>query len=326
MPTYGIVEYMNRILYIIVPCFNEELVIPETSTLLKHKLLSLITNKQIAKKSRIIFIDDGSTDNTWQLLDALYKTDPLVFGAIKLSRNHGHQNALLAGLMSTRKLADITISIDADLQDDIDAIDKMLDAHANGAEIVYGVRSTRKHDSIFKRATAHVFYRLMHSLGTESIHNHADFRLLSRQVLNELDNFNEVNLFLRGIIPLLGFSSTTVLYERKNRLAGTSKYPLRAMVRFALDGITSFSIRPLRVITVLGFVVSLLSIGIACYSVAMYLLGQTVQGWTFTILSVWFMGGVQMICLGLIGEYVGKIYRETKGRPRYIIEASSLDR
>lgn len=310
---------MSKILYIVVPCYNEEPVIRETAKRLASKLNDLIKAKQVDAKSRVIFVDDGSTDTTWHIIEKLCESKS-IFGGIKLSRNRGHQNALIAGLMSVRSEADVVISMDADLQDDIDAIDKMLEEYRAGAEIVYGVRSSRKTDSFFKRTTALAFYRLMSNMGVDSVYNHADYRLMSSRALNELANFGEINLFLRGIVPLLGFKTALVEYERAERFAGESKYPLRKMLNFAIDGITSFSIKPLRLVTSLGLGVSLISLLVMLYSLVVKLFGQAVDGWTFTIISVWFIGGVQMLSLGVVGEYVGKIYSEVKARPRYIIE------
>ncbi|MDB5183712.1 MAG: bactoprenol glucosyl transferase [Candidatus Saccharibacteria bacterium] len=306
-------------LYIVIPCYNEEAVIQETAKRLLAKLDKLIQKNQIDKKSRAIFVDDGSRDDTWKLIEALHKKHDLL-GGVKLTRNRGHQNALLAGLMFARGNADVVISMDADLQDDINAIDDMLKAYNNGAEIVYGVRSTRAKDSILKRTTAQGFYRLMSRLGVDSIYNHADYRLLSKRALDELASFKEVNLFLRGIIPLLGFNTATVEYKRAERFAGESKYPFRKMLNFAIDGITSFSIKPLRLVASLGLGVSGVSFLIMLYSIVIKFMGSAVEGWTFTIISVWFIGGVQMLSIGIVGEYIGKIYNEVKARPRFIIE------
>lgn len=310
---------MTDRLYLVIPCYNEEDVLPETSKRLREKLKTLIDKKLVSKDSRIIFVDDGSKDKTWEIIEKLNKKSEM-YGGVKLSRNRGHQNALLAGLMSAKQTADVVISLDADLQDDIDAIDKMISAYHNGADIVYGVRSSRKKDTFFKKATAQGFYRMMSNMGVDSVYNHADYRLMSKRALNELEKFREVNLFLRGIIPLLGFNTAIVEYERAERFAGESKYPLRKMLNFAVDGITSFSVKPLRIVTSLGFSVSIISFLIMSYSLVAKLLGVTVEGWTFTILSVWFIGGVQMLSLGIVGEYIGKIYNEVKTRPRFIVE------
>lgn len=306
-------------LFLVIPCYNEELVIRETAKRLKAKLNGLIKSKTIDPKSRILFVDDGSKDATWEIIEKLNKSNSL-FGGLKLSRNKGHQNALLAGLIASKDQADVIISMDADLQDDINAVNAMLAEYAKGSDIVYGVRSSRKKDSFFKRNTALFFYSLMSKLGVESVYNHADYRLMSSRAVNELSQFREVNLFLRGIIPLIGFKTTTIEYERSERFAGESKYPLRKMINFAIDGITSFSVKPLRIVTTLGFTVSLISFLIMAYSLIAKLVGQTVEGWTFTVISVWFIGGVQMLSIGIVGEYIGKIYNEVKNRPRFIIE------
>lgn len=310
---------MNQILYLVIPCYNEEEVLEETSKRLKEKLESLIKSKKISKKSKILYVNDGSKDKTWKIIEELHKNDSL-FEGVKLSRNKGHQNALFAGLMVAKEKADITISMDADLQDDIEVIDKMLNEYSLGREIVYGVRSSRKKDSWFKRTSAQLFYKLMRVCGVEIIYNHADCRLMSKKALDGLEQFTEVNLFLRGIVPLIGYSSSTVYYERNKRFAGESKYPLKKMISFALDGITSFSIKPLRIILSLGTIILFISIVIMIYSLVVKLLGDTVEGWAFLAISIWFIGGLQMISIGIIGEYIGKIYKETKKRPKYIIE------
>ena len=311
---------ISKTLYIVVPSYNEKDVLHETATRLEVKLTKLIHKNTISPHSRILFVDDGSKDTTWTIVESLSKKNPDLFGGIKLSRNQGHQNALLAGLITARESADVIISMDADLQDDIGAIDKMLTAHANGAEIVYGVRSARKKDTFFKKITAQGFYNLMSKLGVDSVYNHADYRLMTKRAVSELEHFKEVNLFLRGIIPLLGFNTAIVEYERAERFAGESKYPLKKMLNFAIDGITSFSVKPLRIVTSLGFFVSIISLLIMLYAVVSKIAGYAVEGWTFTILSVWFIGGVQMLSLGIVGEYIGKIYNEVKARPRFIIE------
>lgn len=308
-------------LYVVVPCYNEDAVIEETMSRLKEKLNSLMSADLISPKSRVLFVDDGSKDGTWQKIEKANKRDSL-FGGVKLSRNRGHQNALLAGLMLAKESADVLISMDADLQDDIDAIDKMLDEYYGGSEIVYGVRSNRKSDTFFKRNTALIFYRLMKKMGVDAVYNHADYRLMSARAVHELEGFKEVNLFLRGIVPLIGFRTSTIEYVRSERFAGESKYPLKKMLSFAVDGITSFSTKPIRLVSMVGFGVSLVSIGILLYSLVMYLVGNTVSGWTFIVFSIWLIGGIQMISLGVIGEYIGKIYSEVKARPRFIIERS----
>lgn len=312
---------MLNTLYLVIPCFNEEAVLEETIKRLDAKIASLIKKKKIGEHSRIIFVDDGSKDNTWNLIEKQNEQNQ-TFGGIKLSRNRGHQYALLAGLMAVKDKADIVISMDADLQDDIDAIDKMLDRYKKGAEIVYGVRSSRDKDTLFKKYTAQSFYKLMSRMGVDSVYNHADYRLMSKRALDELEGFKEYNLFLRGIVPLLGFKTDTVEYGRAERFAGESKYPLRKMLSFAIEGITSFSVKPLRIVTNIGFIVSAVSLFIMFYSLIIKLLGNTVDGWAFTIISVWFIGGVQMLSIGIVGEYIGKIYNEVKARPRYIIEKS----
>lgn len=310
---------MKKILYMVLPCYNEGEVLPETSRQLKEKLEELIKKDKISDKSKIMFVDDGSKDNTWEQIENLTKSDD-IFAGVKLSRNKGHQNALLAGLMTAREKADIVISMDADLQDDISVIEAMVDKNNEGYEIVYGVRGSRKKDSFFKRFTAESFYKLMTFLGVDIVYNHADCRLMSKRALDGLDEFREVNLFLRGIVPQIGYRSTVVYYERNKRFAGESKYPLKKMLSFAFDGITSFSVKPLRLILALGVFILMISILIMIYSLVVKILGHTVDGWTFIVISIWFIGGLQMVSIGVIGEYIGKIYNETKRRPRYIIE------
>lgn len=310
---------MSNILYLVIPCYNEEDVLPETVKHLNKKMFSLINENVIDKASRVIFIDDGSKDATWNLIEEYHKQNPM-FGGVKLSRNRGHQYALLSGLMAIKDKADVVISMDADLQDDINAIDKMLAKHADGAEIVYGVRSSREKDTLFKKYTAQGFYKLMSRMGVDSVYNHADYRLMTRRTLDELEGFKEYNLFLRGLIPLLGFKTDTVEYERAERFAGESKYPLKKMLAFAVEGITSFSVKPLRIVTNIGFIVSLVSLFIMIYTLVIKVLGNSVEGWAFTVISVWFIGGVQMLSIGIVGEYIGKIYNEVKARPRYIVE------
>ena len=307
------------ILYLVIPCYNEEEVLKQTASALKKKMTSLIKDKKIDKKSRVMFVDDGSKDKTWEIIAELHAQDELFVG-VKLSGNRGHQFALLAGLMSAKDRADATISMDADLQDDVNVIDKMLEDYQNGSEIVYGVRSSRKKDTFFKRTTAQMFYKLMQAMGVNIVYNHADCRLMSKRALEELENFKEVNLFLRGLVPLIGFKSSIAYYERGKRVAGESKYPLKKMLAFAADGITSFSVKPLRLILSLGIIILVISIFIMLYALIVKILGHTVAGWTFLTISIWFIGGLQMISIGIIGEYVGKIYNETKRRPRYIIE------
>ena len=305
-------------LYIVIPCYNEEEVLDKTKTELKKKMNTLIQNKKIDKQSKVIFVNDGSKDKTWDLIQQFYHEDKL-FGGINLSRNRGHQNALLAGLLTVKDDADIVISMDADLQDDIDAIDLMIEKRKEGADVVYGVRNSRKKDSFFKRTTAQGFYRVMKMLGVDVIYNHADYRLTSRRVLDSLKDYREVNLFLRGIFPLIGFKSDNVYYERKERFAGKSKYPLKKMLNFAWDGITSFSVKPIRLVLNVGIVILFLSFLMILYSIIQKVLGNTVDGWTFIVCSLWLLGGIQMLSLGIIGEYIGKIYSETKARPRYLV-------
>lgn len=305
-------------LYIVIPCYNEEEVLDKTKTELKKKMNTLIQNKKIDKQSKVIFVNDGSKDKTWDLIQQFYQEDKL-FGGINLSRNRGHQNALLAGLLTVKDDADIVISMDADLQDDIDAIDLMIEKRKEGVDVVYGVRNSRKKDSFFKRTTAQGFYRVMKMLGVDVIYNHADYRLTSRRVLDSLKDYREVNLFLRGIFPLIGFKSDIVYYERKERFAGKSKYPLKKMLNFAWDGITSFSVKPIRLVLNVGVIILFLSFLMILYSVIQKVLGNTVDGWTFIVCSLWLLGGIQMLSLGIIGEYIGKIYSETKARPRYLV-------
>lgn len=305
-------------LYIVIPCYNEEAVLPITAPLFKAQLDSMVDAGLVSSESRIMFVDDGSRDNTWQVISRLTSDDE-IFRGLKLSRNRGHQNALLAGLMEARNLCDITISIDADGQDDIAAMTQMVEAYRNGAEVVYGVRSSRKTDSFFKRMTAEMFYRFLASMGAEVVFNHADYRLLSSRVLNEFASFKEVNLFLRGLIPLVGFNSTCVYYERHERMAGKSHYPLKKMLGLAVDGITSLSTKPLKIVMGLGLFVSLLSFIGVIWAVVSAVMGASIAGWASTICIICFIGGIQLICLGVVGEYVGKTYMEVKARPRYII-------
>lgn len=312
------------ILYIVIPCYNEEAVLPVTHTLFLGKLDSLIQNKKISENSRVLFVDDGSKDNTWAVISDLRAKNPRVEG-LKLSRNQGHQNALLAGLMTAKDYADITISIDCDGQDDVDAMDKMLEEYEDGAEIVYGVRAARDTDTVFKRTTAKWYYKILNLLGAEVVYNHADYRLMSRRALEALSQFHEVNLFLRGLIPLVGFKSSSVYYDRKERMAGESHYPLSKMLSLGFNGITSLSVRPLKLITSLGFLMSLVSLIAVAVTVIIKLFGYTVQGWTSLLCVIFLLGGIQIFCLGVIGEYIGKMYAETKARPRYIIEKNTLE-
>ncbi len=306
------------VLYIVVPCYNEEEVLPETAKRLKAKLEALAGEGKISRQSRVMFVNDGSRDRTWELIEELHQADPL-FSGVDLSRNRGHQNALLAGLMTAKDRCDAAISMDADLQDDIGAVDAMVDKFRAGCDIVYGVRSSRKKDSFFKRFTAEGFYRLMNMMGAETVFNHADYRLMSRRALEGLAEFKEVNLFLRGIVPMIGFTTATVEYERGERFAGESKYPLKKMLALAMEGITSLSTKPIRYITALGFLVFLVSLIMLIVFIVQWSMGMTVAGWASVICSVWAIGGLILLALGVIGEYIGKIYLETKERPRFLI-------
>ncbi len=315
---------MAPVLYIIVPCYNEEQVLPITSKLFSDEIESLVASGKISELSRVMFVDDGSKDTTWDIISGLSRENPHFIG-IQQSRNRGHQNAVLAGLMEAKDHCDITISIDCDGQDDIKAMDAMVDAYLDGCEIVYGVRSKRDTDTFFKRFTAQSFYKLMKHMGVDTVYNHADYRLVSSRVLQEFANFKEVNLFLRGMFPLVGFKSTSVYYERHERLAGKSHYPLRKMLALAFEGITSLSIRPLRLITGLGSGIAILSFIGVLWSLIVALCGNSVPGWASMTCIICFIGGVQLICLGVLGEYIGKIYLEVKGRPRYIISQRTED-
>lgn len=309
----------GQVLYLVIPCYNEQEVLPETSRRLREKMESLMDRGMISRESRIMFVNDGSKDRTWEMIEELHEKDPLYQG-VKLSRNRGHQNALLGGLMTAKAYADMVISLDADLQDDIDVIDQFVEKYYEGCEIVYGVRSARKTDTFFKRFTAESFYRLISLMGGEIVFNHADYRLMSRRALDEMENYREVNLFLRGIVPMIGFQTDVVTYERHERLAGESKYPLKKMLGLAVDGITSLSTRPIRLIVFLGGFIFVCSILMLIYSVVQHYLGNTSIGWTSLIVSIWAIGGLQLFAIGIIGEYIGKIYLETKARPKYIIE------
>lgn len=310
---------MAKILYLVIPCYNEEEVLADTAGKLDKKMKELMAEGLIDVKSRIIFVNDGSMDLTWKIIEDLHNKDTL-FGGINLTRNRGHQNALLAGLMTVKDDADIVISLDADLQDDINVFDEMLRKNNEGYDVIYGVRNDRKKDSFFKRHTAQMFYKLTNKLGGDLIYNHADFRLMSRRALEGMAQFEEVNLFLRGIVPLIGYPSTIVEYERKERLAGKSKYPLRKMMSFAIEGITSLSIKPMRFVTGMGIFVFLVSIAMMIYAFVSYFTGRVVAGWTSILISVWAIGGMVLLGLGIVGSYIGKIYLETKKRPRYIVE------
>lgn len=308
-----------EILCLVIPCYNEEEVLPETAKRLTEKLNGMIERKLISPESKMVFVNDGSKDQTWPIIRELHATNPLVWG-INLSRNKGHQNALLAGLMTVKEYADMAISLDADLQDDIDAIDQFVEKYYEGYDVVYGVRSSRETDTFFKKFTAQGFYKLMKVLGVDIVYNHADYRLMSKRALHELENFKEVNLFLRGIVPLIGFPSSVVTYERHERFAGESKYPLKKMLNFAFDGITSFSVKPIRMVTSLGLIIFSISIIMLVVFLITHLCGNTVPGWTTIVISVWAIGGLQLLAIGIIGEYIGKIYMESKARPKYIIQ------
>lgn len=310
-------------LALVIPCYNEEDVLPETIKRLKVIIDDLITNKSIAHNSKIIFVDDGSRDKTWDIIEHANCSNPYVQG-LKLARNAGHQNALLAGLIYAKDFSDCVISIDADLQDDLSILPEFIDAFKNGYDIVYGVRRDRSTDTLFKRATAQGFYKLMNSMGVNIVYNHADYRLMSKRALVHLSEFREVNLFLRGLVPLIGYKSTEVYYDRSERFAGESKYPLKKMLAFAFDGITSFSVTPIRLISGIGFLMFLFSLFMAVYIVINKFLGNTTSGWSSLMISIWFIGGIQLVALGFIGEYIGKIYREVKARPKYFIEKTTL--
>ena len=312
-------------LYIVIPCYNEEEVLPITNELFLNKIKELVAAGKISDDSRVMFVNDGSKDSTWDIIKRLSEEDEHFIG-ISQSRNRGHQNAVLAGLMEAKDKCDITISIDCDGQDDINAMNQMVDEYLNGAEIVYGVRSKRTTDTFFKRFTAEGFYKLLNVMGAEVVFNHADYRLVSSRVLQEFANFEEVNLFLRGMFPLVGFKSTSVYYERAERIAGESHYPLKKMLALAFDGITSLSVKPIRMITSFGFIVALISFIFIIVSVIQKFLGHTIVGWTSTIAVVCFVSGVQLLCMGVLGEYIGKIYMEVKHRPRYIISDRTTDK
>ena len=309
---------MNNILFLIIPCYNEEEVLNTTAKRLLIKINTMIDNELISKDSKILFVNDGSKDKTWSIIEELHNQNS-IFCGINLSRNRGHQNALLAGLMTAKEVADVTISLDADLQDDVEVIDKFVEQYYDGCDIVYGVRSSRQTDTFFKRTTALTFYKLMTTLGVDMVYNHADYRLMSKRALEGLSEFKEVNLFLRGMVPLVGYKSSIVEYERHERAAGESKYPLKKMIAFALDGITSLSIKPIRIIIGMGFLIFFFSFIALAYTFIVKFFGQTVTGWTSLTLSIWLIGGIQLLSLGVIGEYIGKIYNETKQRPIFII-------
>ena len=312
-------------LMVVIPCYNEEEVLPETSRRLVEKMASLTRKGLISPDSRVLLVDDGSRDRTWELISALHKENPL-FEGVKLSRNRGHQNALLAGLMTARGRCDMSISMDADLQDDMDAMDRFIEKYQEGCDVVYGVRNRRDTDTAFKRGTALMFYRLMKGLGVDITYNHADYRLMSARALEALSQFGEVNLFLRGLAPLVGFQSDVVTYDRNERFAGESKYPFKKMLAFAIDGITSFSVKPLRLITTAGMIIFIISLLMLLYTLVSWIAGHAVLGWTSTLASIWLIGGIQLLSLGVIGEYTGKIYNEAKSRPRFIIDRYLNDR
>jgi len=309
---------MNPILYIVVPCYNEEEVLEETTKRLSKKMDDMIGAGLVAPESRIMYVNDGSKDKTWEIIKSFYEKNPYITG-LNLSRNRGHQNALLAGLMTAKDSADIVISMDADLQDDVDAVDEFVKEYLNGADIVYGVRNSRETDTFFKKNTALAFYRIMEKMGVEIVYNHADYRLMSKRALEGLAQFKEVNLFLRGLVPMIGYKTSTVEYKRDKRFAGESKYPLKKMISFAIDGITSCSVKPIRLITMTGLFVSFVSLLLLIYVIIGYFLGNTVEGWATLMVLICFFGGFQIMSIGVVGEYVGKIYLETKERPRFII-------
>ena len=308
-------------LYIVVPCYKEQEVLPETSRRLREKMRQLMDEGKISRRSRVMFVNDGSRDNTWAIISELHEKEPEMFSGVNLSRNRGHQNALLAGLLTAVNDADMIVSMDADLQDDINAVDEMVDDYHKGYDVVYCVRSKRETDTFFKRFTAEGFYKVMKALGVDIVFNHADYRLMSRRAVEGLAQFTEVNLFLRGIVPQIGYKWTTVTYERAERFAGESKYPLKKMIAFAADGITSFSVKPIRLVFSTGVVVFIVSLIMLIYALVAKLAGHTSVGWTSLMGSIWLIGGIQLLGLGVVGEYIGKIYNETKRRPRFIIES-----
>jgi glycosyltransferase involved in cell wall biosynthesis len=305
--------------YLVIPCYNEEAVLPETVKRLTAKMKNMIAHGRADEKSRMLLVDDGSKDKTWRMISDYSDENELVSG-IKLAHNRGHQNALLAGLMTAKEYCDCAISLDADLQDDIEVLDQFVDRFTDGCDVVYGVRNKRETDSFFKRTTAQGFYKFMQVLGVDLVYNHADYRLMSRRALDALSEYQEVNLFLRGIVPLIGYRSDTVYYDRHERFAGESKYPLKKMISFAVDGITSFSVKPLKLISNFGILVSVLSVVGLIYALVSYFTGSAVAGWTAIVSSIWLLGGIQLLCIGVLGGYIGKIYSEVKARPRYRIE------
>lgn len=307
-------------LYAVVPCYNEQDMLPLSAPILRDKWLTLMDRGAISRDSRITLVDDGSADGTWQIIRELCDAPDSLFSAVKLSHNRGHQNALLAGLESVMDRCDAAVSLDADLQDDIDVIDRFIEEYENGCDIVYGVRDDRSSDSFAKRVTAQGYYKFLKLLGVDIIYNHADYRLMSRRALHALSGYRETNLFLRGIIPELGFPSAIVTYARKEREAGESKYTLTKMLKLAFDGITSFSVRPIRILAVVGVLTLLVAVVMAVYTLVRHFTGNTVSGWSSLMISIWFLGGLNLLALGVVGEYIGKIYSEVKQRPRYIVE------
>lgn len=316
-------ENRKTVLSIVVPCYNEQEVIDETAKQLSVVLTDLIKDGSVSSKSFILFVNDGSKDETWEKISVLHKSNPLVCG-VNLAKNTGHQNALMAGLQTAKSLSDVMVTIDADLQDDVSAIKSMIAEYFNGNEVIYGVRSSRKKDTFFKKFTAQLFYKFMSFLGVQTVYNHADYRMMSRRAVEYLFEFKERNLFLRGIVPTIGFKSSTVYYERSERFAGETKYPFSKMLNFAIDGVTSFSVKPLRIIFIVGFLFLFLTIIAGIYVLYQYLNHNVVSGWSSLILSLWFIGSIVIISLGIIGEYIGKIYTEVKGRPRFNIESILL--
>lgn len=309
----------RKVLYIIIPCYNEEAVLPETARRLTAKLSQMIDEELISYMSRIVFVDDGSQDSTWSLILELFEKNKYVLG-IKSSRNRGHQNTLLEGLITVKDDCDMVISMDADLQDDVEVLNQFVYKYYNGCDIVYGVRSKRKKDTWFKRTTAEGFYKIMSAMGVDIVYNHADYRLMSQRAIKELEGFTERNLFLRGIVPMIGFQTDVVEYERNERFAGESKYPFKKMLSFAIDGITSLSVKPIRMIASLGVLISFVSMALMIYYIVGYFMGHTIQGWATLVVSIWGIGGLELLAIGIIGEYIGKIYLETKRRPSFIVE------
>lgn len=315
----------NPILWVVIPCYNEEEVLPITAPLFLNKIASLSENGTISKESKILFVDDGSNDNTWSIISELSKRDKRYIG-IRQSRNRGHQNAVLAGMMEAIEQCDIIISIDCDGQDDIDAMDRMVEAYLDGCEIVYGVRSSRESDTWFKRNSGQMLYKLLNKMGADVVYNHADYRLVGSKALKSFSDFKEVNLFLRGMFPLVGYKSTSIYYERHERFAGKSKYPINKMIALAIDGITSLSVKPISIIALIGALVSLMGVAGVIYVIVLALAGKTVTGWASLVCIILFMEGIQLVSLGVIGQYVGKTYLETKRRPRYIISDRTFDK